>query len=50
LDTKVDWIPGLKNIRLKDLPDLIKVKDPNHLMLKYTNEVTDECERASAIV
>jgi hypothetical protein len=50
LDTKVDWIPGLKNFRFKDLPDLIKVKDPNHLMLKYTNEVTDKCQRASAFV
>jgi hypothetical protein len=50
LDTKFDWIPGLKNFRLKDLPDLIKVKDPDHLMIKYTNEVTDKCQRASAFV
>ena len=50
MDTKFDWIPGLKNFRLKDLPDLIKLKDPDHLMIKYTNEVTDKCQRASAFV
>ncbi|RHN50147.1 putative 7-deoxyloganetin glucosyltransferase [Medicago truncatula] len=29
LVTKVDWIPGLRNIRLKDLLDFIRTTDPN---------------------
>ena len=50
MDTEVDWIPGLKNFRLKDFPETIKIKDPNDLLIKFVSEVTDKCQRASAIV
>ena len=48
LDTKVDCIPGLKNISLKDIPDILRIKDPD--LIKYKSEETDKCHRASAIV
>nr|AWU66067.1 UGT85A58 [Angelica keiskei] len=38
LDTIIDWIPGMKDIRLKDLPTFLRTTDPNDLMLKYTKE------------
>jgi len=50
LDTKVDWIPGLKNFRLKDFPETIKIKDPNNLLIKFVSEMTDKCQRASAVI
>ncbi|AES74868.1 UDP-glucosyltransferase family protein [Medicago truncatula] len=50
LDTKVDWIPGLKNFRLKDLPRLIKTKNPNDLTIRFNTEVADKCLRASGMV
>jgi len=50
LDTKVDWIPGLRNFRLKDLPDFIRTTDPNDLMLEFIFEMVDRFHRASAIV
>ncbi|TKY50136.1 7-deoxyloganetin glucosyltransferase [Spatholobus suberectus] len=50
LDTKVDWIPGMKNFRLKDLPDFIRTTDPNNFMVEFLIEVTDNVHRASAII
>ncbi|XP_057447945.1 7-deoxyloganetin glucosyltransferase-like [Lotus japonicus] len=50
LDTKVDWIPGMQNFRLKDLPDFIRTTDPNDIMLEFMVEVADRAKRASAIV
>lgn len=50
LDTPIDWIPGMDNIRLKDFPTFIRTTDPNDFMVEF---VTTECERAkqaSAIV
>ncbi|KOM54779.1 hypothetical protein LR48_Vigan10g067100 [Vigna angularis] len=50
LDTKLDWIPGLKNFRLKDLLDYIRTTDPNHFMLNYVIDMADNVLKASAIV
>lgn len=40
-ETKVDWIPGLQNFRLKDLRDFIRTTDPNDLMIKFIIEAAD---------
>ena len=50
LDTKVDWIPGMKNFKLKDLPEIIWTIDPNDFMLKFLIEVGDNMQRSSAII
>ncbi|XP_058747752.1 7-deoxyloganetin glucosyltransferase-like isoform X2 [Vicia villosa] len=45
-----DWVPGIKEIRLKDFPSFIRTTDPNDVMLDF---VLGECERAlkaSAII
>ncbi|KAL6337827.1 hypothetical protein AAG906_002292 [Vitis piasezkii] len=39
LDTPVDWIPGMRNIRLKDLPSFIRTTDPNHIMFHLSNRL-----------
>jgi len=50
LDNKVDCIPGMKNFRLKDLPDFIRTKDMNDFMVEFFIEAADQFHRASAIV
>lgn len=50
LDTRVDWIPGMRNIRLKDLPSFIRTTDPNHIMFHFARTETQNCLKASAII
>ena len=50
MDTKVDWIPGLRNFRLKDLPDFIRTTDPNDSRIEFIIEAADTFQRASSIV
>ncbi|KAK4274121.1 hypothetical protein QN277_017400 [Acacia crassicarpa] len=50
LDTVIDWIPGIKEIRLRDIPTFIRTTNPDEFMLDF---VTGECaraQRASAII
>ncbi|KAL4614838.1 hypothetical protein ACB092_07G081700 [Castanea dentata] len=50
LETKIDWIPGMKNIRLKDLPNFIRTTDVNDIILKFVLHETERTLRASAII
>ncbi|XP_059631961.1 7-deoxyloganetin glucosyltransferase-like [Cornus florida] len=50
LDAPVDWIPGMKNMRLKDLPIFFGTTDPNDIVFNYTMEATERAPKASAIV
>ncbi|CAN6567844.1 unnamed protein product [Malus baccata var. baccata] len=35
LDTPIDWIPGMKNVRLKDISNFIRVTDLSDIMFNY---------------
>ncbi|XP_045815037.1 7-deoxyloganetin glucosyltransferase-like [Trifolium pratense] len=50
LDNKVDCIPGMKDFRLKDLPDFIRTTNPNDSMVEFLIEASDRFHKASAIV
>ncbi|KAM7505356.1 hypothetical protein LguiB_004260 [Lonicera macranthoides] len=50
LDTVIDWIPGMKGIRLKDIPSVIRTTDPNDILFNYTMESTMRSSKASANV
>ncbi|KAL5825834.1 hypothetical protein ACOSQ3_021897 [Xanthoceras sorbifolium] len=50
LDTPVDWIRGMPNMRLKDLPAFIRVTDLNDLLFNYMKSETENCLDSSAIV
>ncbi|AES74876.1 7-deoxyloganetin glucosyltransferase [Medicago truncatula] len=50
LETKVDWIPGLKNFRLKDIADYIRTTDPNDIMLNFVIDVADKDHKNSTII
>ncbi|KAL5176095.1 7-deoxyloganetin glucosyltransferase [Glycine soja] len=50
LDSKVDWIPGMKNFRLKDIPDFIRTTDLNDVMLQFFIEVANRIQRNTTIL
>ncbi|XP_027339307.1 7-deoxyloganetin glucosyltransferase-like [Abrus precatorius] len=50
LDTIIDWIPGMKNITLRDLPGIYRTTDPNDILLDFVVEQIEEASQASAII
>ncbi|PRQ52313.1 putative 7-deoxyloganetin glucosyltransferase [Rosa chinensis] len=50
LDKVIDWIPGMKDIRLKDLPSFFRTTDPNDTMFNFIMEATDKVHKADAFV
>ncbi|XP_044475056.1 7-deoxyloganetin glucosyltransferase-like [Mangifera indica] len=50
LETVIDWIPGMKDIRLRDIPTFIRTTDLNSFMINFIPSVTERAKRASAIV
>ncbi|KAJ1375850.1 UDP-glucuronosyl/UDP-glucosyltransferase [Sesbania bispinosa] len=50
LETSIDWIPGMKEIRLRDFPSFIRTTDPNDLMLEVVQEECGRTQDASAII
>lgn len=50
LDAVLDWIPGMKDIRMKDIPSFIRTTDPNDLMFGYVPRMIRNSKRASAIL
>ncbi|KAI9120715.1 hypothetical protein K1719_007748 [Acacia pycnantha] len=49
LEHKIDWIPGMRHIKLKDLPSFLRTTDPNDLLFHFFIEMTKEAHRATAI-
>ncbi|KAJ6840826.1 7-deoxyloganetin glucosyltransferase-like [Iris pallida] len=50
LETVIDWIPGMKNIRLRDLPSYIRTTDPNDILLNFCKDEAQAALRATAII
>ncbi|CAN6542771.1 unnamed protein product [Malus baccata var. baccata] len=50
LDTMIDCIPGMKDIRLKDIPSFIRTTDPDDQMLDFFLVETERAKKASAII
>ncbi|CAL9111067.1 unnamed protein product, partial [Musa textilis] len=50
LDTPVDWVPGMKNMRLRDFPSFIRTTDPDDTMLHIGLHEAGRASMASAIV
>ncbi|XP_059459406.1 7-deoxyloganetin glucosyltransferase-like [Corylus avellana] len=50
LDTIIDWIPGMRDIRLKDLPSYVRTTDPNDVIFKLAIEGVESALKASGIV
>ncbi|XP_054793897.1 7-deoxyloganetin glucosyltransferase-like isoform X2 [Prosopis cineraria] len=49
LEIEIDWIPGMRDIKLKDLPTLLRTTNPNDLLFHFLIEMANEAHKASAI-
>lgn len=50
LDTTLDWVPGTKNIRLRDFPSFIRTTDSNDFMLNFMMSEVEAVPKAKAII
>ncbi|KAF8404619.1 hypothetical protein HHK36_009507 [Tetracentron sinense] len=50
LDTVVDWIPGMKDVRLRDIPSFIRTTDLNDIMIDFAKGEVERAYKASAII
>ncbi|KAI3896289.1 hypothetical protein MKW92_023051 [Papaver armeniacum] len=50
LDTPVEWIPGMKDIRIRDLPSSFLITDPNDAMIEFSLQVTGRAYEATAML
>ncbi|XP_058781760.1 linamarin synthase 1-like [Vicia villosa] len=50
LETSLDWISGMKDIRLKDLPSFIRVTDLNDTMFDFLGSEAQNCLRSSKVI
>ncbi|KAJ0027300.1 hypothetical protein Pint_36584 [Pistacia integerrima] len=50
LDTVIEWIPGMKDIRIRDLPSFVRSTDPDDILFNLTMEATEKASKASAIL
>ncbi|KAH7533566.1 hypothetical protein FEM48_Zijuj04G0144800 [Ziziphus jujuba var. spinosa] len=51
LDTVIDWIPGMKDMRLRDLPSFCSFRNVHdHVLFDFNMEVADRANKASAVI
>ncbi|PWA43330.1 UDP-glucuronosyl/UDP-glucosyltransferase [Artemisia annua] len=50
LEKPIDWIPGMSNIRYKDIPSFIRTTDPDDIMFDFMGEEAQNNLKASAII
>ncbi|XP_004305878.1 PREDICTED: 7-deoxyloganetin glucosyltransferase-like [Fragaria vesca subsp. vesca] len=50
LDKVVDWVPGMKGLRLRDLPGCFRTTDPDDIFFNFSIEAMDSVHKASAVV
>ncbi|TVU27323.1 hypothetical protein EJB05_29925, partial [Eragrostis curvula] len=50
LDTPLDWVPGIKHMRLKDMPAFCRTTDPDDVMLAVTLEQMRSAVGSKAII
>ncbi|KAL0287436.1 UNVERIFIED_CONTAM: 7-deoxyloganetin glucosyltransferase, partial [Sesamum angustifolium] len=50
LETVIDWVPGMKDIRLRDFPSFVKTTDPKDVMLNFLIQEAEAAPRATALI
>jgi hypothetical protein len=50
LETPLDWIPGLKAMRLKDMPAYSFTTNPDDFMLNFMAEQAHNCANSSSLI
>ncbi|XP_030954128.1 7-deoxyloganetin glucosyltransferase-like [Quercus lobata] len=50
LDTIIDWIPGMRDVRLRDLPSHVRTIDPNDIFFRFVIYGAERAPSASGII
>uniref|UniRef100_A0A2P2IW20 Glycosyltransferase n=2 Tax=Rhizophora mucronata TaxID=61149 RepID=A0A2P2IW20_RHIMU len=50
LDTSIDWIPGMKSIRLRDFSFVTALKESDDISFRFLKETFQKVHKASAII
>jgi cyanohydrin beta-glucosyltransferase len=50
LNTPLDWVPGMKHMRFKDMPAFCRTKDPDDVMVAVTLEQMKSAVASKAII
>lgn len=50
LDMAVDWIPGMPNIRLRDLPSFIRITNADDILFTFVRDEVQNCLKAPTII
>ncbi|KAI7733185.1 hypothetical protein M8C21_005449 [Ambrosia artemisiifolia] len=50
LEKPIDWIPGMSNLRYKDIPSFIRTTDPNDIMFDFMGEEAQNTLNAPVII
>ncbi|XVF17279.1 hypothetical protein REPUB_Repub10bG0106000 [Reevesia pubescens] len=50
LDTPIDWVPGMPNICLKDIPSFVRANNPDDIMFDFLGSEAQNCLKAPAII
>ncbi|KAK7848436.1 7-deoxyloganetin glucosyltransferase [Quercus suber] len=50
LNTIIDWIPSMRDIRLRDLPSLVRTIDPNDIVFRFVIYGAERAPSASGII
>ncbi|XP_061966589.1 7-deoxyloganetin glucosyltransferase-like [Populus nigra] len=50
LDQVLDWIPGMKDIRLRDLPSFLRTTDPDDYHFNFCMECAERASEGSAVI
>ncbi|XP_068636696.1 7-deoxyloganetin glucosyltransferase-like [Aristolochia californica] len=46
----IDWIPGMENIRLSDLPSFVRTTEPHDILLNFLNREAQRTSKAAAVI
>ncbi|KAK9110728.1 hypothetical protein Sjap_018788 [Stephania japonica] len=50
IEMNLDWVPGMPNIKLKDLPSFATTTDPKDTMFDFMGEEAQNCLNSQAII
>jgi len=50
LETSLDWISGIEDIRLKDIPNIVRITTLDDILLNFMNFEVQNCLRSSSVL
>ncbi|XP_002529831.2 linamarin synthase 1 [Ricinus communis] len=50
LDAPIDWIEGMSNIRIKDMPSFVRITDIKDILFNYLKSEAENCLNSSRLI